>query len=139
MQLQEFAQQRTQELLERVRKEVAKVSQQQNDAEAIHDLRVAIRRLTQALRALQGVFPKKETKRVRRKLRGMMDLAAEIRNRDIAMELLGKAGVAADASPVAQRLAAERDAVRGDLVLLARQWKRRHVVDGWLKEKGRKG
>src|SRR6202047_2788389 len=58
--------------------------------EAIHDLRVSIRRLSQCLREFHKFFPRKKTKGILNKLGRVMDLAAEMRNRDIAIELIGK-------------------------------------------------
>jgi len=133
MQLQEFADGRAHELLARVNREMANVAQH-NDVDAIHDLRVSIRRFTQALRALKDLFPKSEVKRMRRKLRTVMDVAAEIRNRDIALQLLLEAHIT-EASPLWQRVAAERDAARGDLTLLARQWRRRHLGTRWPRKR----
>lgn len=133
MDLQQFAEHRAHELLARVNREMANVAQH-NDVDAIHDLRVSIRRFTQALRALQTLFPKTEVKRMRRKLRTVMDVAAEIRNRDIALQLLNEAQIT-EASPLWQRLASERDAARGDLTLLARQWRRRNLGTRWARKR----
>lgn len=133
MDLQHFAEHRAHELLTRVNREMANVALR-NDVNAIHDLRVSIRRFTQALRALQPLFPKTEVKRMRRKLRTIMDVAAEIRNRDIALQLLNGAQIG-EASPLFQRLAAERDAARGDLTLLARQWRRRNLGTRWPRKR----
>src|SRR5262245_8600949 len=95
--LDEFARKQVCELLERLEGEVANVCRN-SGPDSIHDLRVSIRRVTQALRALKGVFPGRSTKTIRRTLRAMMNIAAEIRNRDIALELLLDAGVSSDAT-----------------------------------------
>src|ERR1700688_2454022 len=60
------------------------------DEEAIHDLRVSIRRLSQCLQEFRQFFPRHETKKILRQLGKVMDLAAEMRNRDIAIELVGE-------------------------------------------------
>ncbi len=63
------------------------------DEDAIHDLRVSIRRLSQSLREFRQFFPHHETKKILKQLSKTMDLAAEMRNRDIAIELIsGKGG-----------------------------------------------
>ena len=65
------------------------------DPGSVHDLRVSIRRLRQALVVF---FPKKAPKKLRNRLRTMMVFAGEVRDCDITMKLLGKsklAGVAA--------------------------------------------
>src|SRR5262245_37979966 len=63
--------------------------------EAIHDLRVAIRRLSLCLREFRQFFPRRHTKKILKQLEKVMDLAAEMRDRDVAMELVGKNGRAA--------------------------------------------
>jgi CHAD domain-containing protein len=58
--------------------------------EAVHDLRVAIRRFTQVLRLFKPCFHGKELRKIRRELKQMMDLAGEVRNCDIALKLMSK-------------------------------------------------
>src|SRR5438105_1154036 len=60
------------------------------DAEAVHDLRVAVRRFSQVLRVFKPCFRGKEARRIRRELKQMMDLAGEVRNCDIALKLIAK-------------------------------------------------
>ena len=60
------------------------------DAEAVHDLRVAVRRFSQVLRVFKPCFRGKEARRIRRELKQMMDLAGEVRNCDIALKLMAK-------------------------------------------------
>ncbi len=96
------------------------------DAEAIHGLRVAIRRLRQCLVIFREFYPDKSWKKVRRELAGVMRNCAEVRDRDIVLGLLSEAGVAAD-SPLVVRLHSERRA--GDRALrreLARWTRRGH-------------
>jgi CHAD domain-containing protein len=63
------------------------------DVEAVHDLRVAIRRLSRALRLFAQFFPGKQWKHIRKELSYLMDAAAGLRDSDVALELLEKAGV----------------------------------------------
>lgn len=60
------------------------------DAEAVHDLRVAVRRFSQALRAFKPCFRGKEVRKIRRELERIMGLAGEVRNCDIALKLVSK-------------------------------------------------
>jgi len=60
------------------------------DAEAVHDLRVALRRFSQVLRVFKPCFRGKEARKIRRELKQMMDLAGEVRNCDIALKLMAK-------------------------------------------------
>lgn len=127
--LDAFARGRVDELLARLQGQLVNVVSAA-DPDAIHDLRVSIRRLTQALRALRGVFAKKSVRPVRRDLKDMMDLAAEIRNRDIALQLMSDAGIAPD-SPLAKSFAIQRSANQRRLVNLARRWHRKKLIDDW--------
>lgn len=63
-------------------------------AESIHRLRVSIRRFTQLLRVYHGFFS--HSHKMRRHLKGLMDLCGAARNCDIAVEVLSEAGVPAD-------------------------------------------
>lgn len=95
------------------------------DPDAVHDLRVSIRRLGQCLRVFQQFFPAKERKRVRRRLKKLMQAAGEVRNRDIALDLIASFGVPAD-SQVLRRLAGGRARAAGDLAAALDRW---HVRD----------
>lgn len=57
------------------------------DPDAVHDLRVAIRRLRACLEAFPTVFRVKPAKRLRQKLRCIFRLAGAVRDTDIAAEL----------------------------------------------------
>jgi CHAD domain-containing protein len=61
------------------------------DAEAVHDLRVALRRFSQVLRIFKACFRGKEARKIRREVKQMMGLAGEVRNCDIALKLMAKA------------------------------------------------
>jgi len=58
--------------------------------EAIHDLRVATRRFSQVLRVFKPCFRGKESRKIRRELKQIMELAGEVRNCDIALKLVSK-------------------------------------------------
>ncbi|MEK7405076.1 MAG: CHAD domain-containing protein [Acidobacteriota bacterium] len=96
----------------------------QADADAIHDIRVAIRRFSQCLRVFRQFFPKGRAKKVRAEMKSVLDLAAEVRNRDIALELLKEAGIE-DGSRLGRGFARERrqteEALRAAIRRLARQ------------------
>ena len=85
------------------------------DADSIHDLRVAIRRFVQALRVFSGLLPKHEARSIRKILKGIMQAAAETRDRDIALEMLREAGVPPD-SLLFEALAGERKAAEARLL-----------------------
>lgn len=78
-----------------------------NDVESVHKLRVAIRRFRQALRVFEEYFSPKRTKTIRKEMRRVRYLAGDVRTRDIAIAMLQKEGVAADAI-LAERNEAKR-------------------------------
>ena len=61
-----------------------------NDPEAIHAMRVSIRRLQQALRIFKQYLNAGGVRRVRKQLKKAMTAAGTLRNHDIALELLAK-------------------------------------------------
>ena len=77
------------------------------DVEAVHDLRVSIRRLLSCLKAFPEFFSSGGKRKVRRRLREIMTLAGEVRNRDIAVELGLQAGLPEESELLA-KLAWER-------------------------------
>jgi CHAD domain-containing protein len=105
------------------------------DADAIHDLRVSIRRFTQCLRIFKPFFPAKEVKKIRRRLRIVMDQAAEIRNRDITVELFEQAGVASG-SPLLRRLIEARKQAEAELNQMLKGWGKREVSAKWRSRLG---
>jgi CHAD domain-containing protein len=59
----------------------------QPEPEAIHQMRVSIRRFQQALRLFADHLDEDGVERVKKQLRAIMEIAGELRNRDIALEL----------------------------------------------------
>jgi CHAD domain-containing protein len=59
------------------------------DVDAVHDLRVAVRRATQALRIFQNDLPS-GAKKVRRRIREIRERAGAVRDRDVIFALLRK-------------------------------------------------
>ena len=101
-----FALQQTRTLLRRLAYQVNRASLP-GDPEAIHDLRVAIRRFSRCLRVFSQFLPGGKRRKVRREIAGVMDLAAAVRDRDIALELLRQARTPAN-SALAATLRRER-------------------------------
>lgn len=113
-----FALQQTRTLLRRLAYQVSRASRP-GDPEAIHDLRVSVRRFSRCLRIFSQFLPDGKRRKVRRTLSDVMDLAAAVRDRDIALELLREARPPASSVLIAtlrrERLEAEiklRTAVR---------------------------
>jgi CHAD domain-containing protein len=94
--------------------------------DAVHDLRVGIRRFESCLRLFKDYFPRKEAKKIRKRLRNILELAGQVRDRDIALDLGRQAGLPPQSAllrPWAQQrkqaaqdlTAALKRAVRNDL------------------------
>ncbi len=87
----------------------------QPDEEAVHDLRVSIRRFSQALRIFAPLFPGKAVKRIRARMKVVMDAAAVVRDLDVGMESLAGLGVDAEDALLHEMRAGRR---RAELFLL---------------------
>jgi CHAD domain-containing protein len=116
-------------LLERLAYQI-NVSVHSHHAEPIHDLRVAIRRFQQALASFKQHFPPREVKKMKRRLKDMMDLSSEVRDCDIAAKLLTKSGLPS-ATPVKAKLAERRKEGLGRLVADLRRWTARNTSSKW--------
>lgn len=83
---------------EQVRRRIERLAFQGNrtskspNPDAVHDLRVAIRRADQALVTFKHHLPRKVAKRIRKQLKAVLSSAGTLRDLDIAIELLSKNG-----------------------------------------------
>ena len=68
----------------------------EEDGEAIHDFRVALRRLRSALRPLGLAWGKKKTTALAKRIRAVADLTGELRDEEVLRETLGDLEVAAE-------------------------------------------
>ena len=92
------------------------------DADSIHDLRVAIRRLSRCLRVFSEFYPDGSWKKIRKELSGILHAAGAVRDRDIAIELLIKAQVPRR-SAIYSQLQTERRKLANELRIKVRNWK----------------
>ena len=90
--MRKLVQSQTSARLRRLDREIRQVARKPKDADAIHDLRVAIRRLSQELKIFGEWFEPKRVKSIRVSLKQLMDRCAAVRNCDIAAEVLRSAG-----------------------------------------------
>jgi CHAD domain-containing protein len=74
--------------LKKLNREVRQVAHKPADADAIHDLRVSIRRLRQELNVFEAWFKPGPLKRIRGNLKKLMERCGAVRNCDIAVEVL---------------------------------------------------
>jgi len=105
------------------------------DADSIHDLRVAIRRFEQCLQIFHQFLSGRHNKKIRRRLRKIMQLSGEIRNRDIALDLLKQAGVPAR-SALSARLLRDRREAQNKLLASFDRWGERDLFRKWSSRLG---
>jgi len=101
-----FARAQAQARLKHLLKQMRPADKRAKDPEAIHDLRVAIRRFTQCLRTFKNLFDPHPLRNIKRRLRDLMDSCAAVRSCDVALVVLHQAGVTPRAS--ASKLSASR-------------------------------
>ena len=77
--------------LDKLANQAARTAKSQ-DVDTVHDLRVGIRRFSQGLILFPDFFPADDVKKIRKRLKSVMNLSSEVRNRDIALEHLDSSG-----------------------------------------------
>src|SRR5437868_5764315 len=87
-------------------------------AKEIHDVRVSIRRFSQGLALFSQLLPKRAIKKIKRRLKRMMQVTSEIRNRDIALEFVHGSQHAI----LQQRLETERASYQREFSDMVRHW-----------------
>jgi len=132
--MREFAHTQTTVLLQRFALQVNRAART-GDVEAIHDLRVAIRRLSRCLRVFAQFFSRRGCKKMRRRLKGLMDACGAVRDRDIAIDLLAKGGFP-QTSIVVRRLTLDRVEALQELMALLQRWKGRGLSRKWRAQLG---
>src|SRR5882757_9680946 len=98
----------------------------------VHDLRVAIRRFSQALRIFKSSFSKKDVKRARAALKKTMTLAGEARNFDIAAKVL-RGMESAEAAAMVEKLRPARKNARKRLEKRIAKLEEKGEVTQWEK------
>ena len=88
--MREYAHEQTAILLRRLAMQINRAARS-GDPDAVHDLRVAIRRLSRCLRVFAQFYPGQGWKKMRRRLKDLLDACGAVRDRDIALDLLSKA------------------------------------------------
>jgi CHAD domain-containing protein len=125
MNMQEYSRAQTSALLRRLADQVGQAA---NFAEedAVHDLRVAIRRLSRCLRVFAQFYPGNSGRKLRGQLRDLMEAAGAVRDIDIAMALLAEAGLPKQ-SAILLRLTRERRRKGRELVSTVKHWSHRKL------------
>jgi CHAD domain-containing protein len=128
--LRDFAIRQILQRLEKLVNETQRASAEAHDEEAIHDLRVSMRRFSQGLILFPEFLPESGVRKVRKKIKSMMNLTSEVRNRDIALEFLSD-----DADEVLKsRLRAEREQWADEFRRAVALWTAEDLAGKWRKE-----
>ena len=127
--MQSYVRQQTADLLRRLADRVSRAAKSQ-DPESIHDLRTVIRRFSRCLRVFSQFYPDKSWKKIRERLRDLMQSAGAVRDLDIAMDLVREAGLEAQ-SPLLARLRDQRRDASRQLLYQIRLWKNRGFSKKW--------
>lgn len=99
------------------------------DADAVHDLRVAIRRIVQSLKVFQQFFDAHAARKLRRRLKKVMDRCADVRNCDVALELLTETGI--EDAGIAESIATGRAEAERNLAGSLKRWRHRSIRKTW--------
>jgi|SRR5581483_4502977 len=127
--MEAYAKEQTARLIDKFG-EALDVTSQKADAGAIHDVRVAIRRLKRALRVFAPFYPNSDWKKIRERLSELMTMAGAVRDCDIAVELLGQAGTSSRAA-IVTKLLTRRQKAGEEFLLEIRRWEKRRYLDKW--------
>lgn len=100
--ISKYARHETRACLDHFKTNLRHAAKHPDDPDAIHDLRVSIRRLTQCFRVFHA-----PAKKMRRRLHKIMQHCGAVRNCDIALELLAECGL--PESPSIPRLKKSRE------------------------------
>lgn len=125
----QFAGHHVTKLLERLAFQIGSVKHS-HDAEAVHDLRVAIRRFTQALVVFQPCFAPKEVKKIRRRLKDTMALAGQVRDCDIALKYLTELR-SPEATALREEFQSRRQEANRALLAALKRWVLRKTSSKW--------
>ena len=124
-----FAREQADRLLGRLAFQIGRAIKSHN-AEAVHDLRVSIRRFAQTLRVLRPCFRGKELRKIRRELKRIMAVAGEVRNHDIALKLLTKSK-RPERTSLQPKIQSRRQETERSLITLLKSWLERKSSVKW--------
>jgi len=127
--MRHFARQQTASLMGRLAGALDRAARDA-DEQSIHDVRVAMRRLSRCLQVFAPFYPAGSGKKIRRRIAELMAAAGAVRDCDIAIELADRAGVSRPSAMVA-RLTAQRRKAGRDLMREIHRWKSRDWLHRW--------
>jgi CHAD domain-containing protein len=124
-----FAVEQSRRLLAQLSVQIARAAKS-SSAEAVHHLRVTIRRFTQSVAVCKPCFPKKDARKGRRLLKKIMTAAGEARNCDIALKYLRK-WRQADEEHLHSEIETRRKESADDLATQLKEWTDRQMLAKW--------
>lgn len=124
-----FVAETTAKLLERLAFQV-NTTLHAHHAEPVHDLRVAIRRFNQVLVTFRSALPAREVKRIRRKLKNLLNAAGDVRDCDVLAKMLAKRDLAG-AAALKKKLQEHRKAAVPVLTAALERWVARRSSSKW--------
>ena len=124
-----YADAQVQARFKKLSSQLRRAAKDPHDPGAIHDLRVSTRRFLQSLKVFGQFFDRQSTKKMRRRLRRLMQLSGETRNCDIALELLELVGF--EDGKCASQLRRQRKQAEETLTELLGRWRKRKLDGQW--------
>ena len=124
--IRDYALDQVNHLLTRLAFQVHRAAKQRGPDE-IHDVRVGIRRFSQGLAVFRDFFPPWEVKKVKKRLKRMMKLTSQIRDRDITLEFLAEM----KHTTHRQRFERERAVFEREFSAMVRRWTARDFSAKW--------
>jgi len=133
MKMREYTRLETLALLRRLSLQVERTADSP-DEDAVHDLRVSVRRLSRCLRIFGPFYAGGRGQKFRSRLRELMAPAGAVRDIDIAMDLMSQAGFPPHSAIIIRLAAARREKGR-ILAEVVRRWRRRRLRQ-WSRKLG---
>src|SRR5437868_4076666 len=103
---------------------------QSPDPDVVHDIRVVIRKLNQALVVFKPSFPVQEQKKFGKTLKKMMELSSKVRDSDIALKVLNKSKLKS-ANRLVPVFTKHRKRTARAFTKTLRRWVKRDSVAKW--------
>ena len=128
--MNEFVHKQTLAGLERFEQEVQKSAKDPKDAEAIHDLRVSMRRFSQCIEMFAGFIDPAAVGKVQKKMKRLMNRCGAVRNCDITLDLLKVVKVADDSRSV-RAVTKQRDDAEQALTKQLKRWSGKDLKKDW--------
>lgn len=116
-------------LLSQLDKGFRKAAKSPEDPDAVHDLRVAIRRVRQALRMFPDAFGQ-DAKKARRQLKKVMTVLGAVRNYDIIPAILKDANARAGEA-LLKAIQKDRQNAQKELEASLKAWQKQNVMRKW--------